>query len=58
MSEMKCTNCTVCDMDKCVSSTKLNKRKVRSRTIFKLQPLERGKFKIERERGSLLKREE
>ena len=63
---VKCTDCTVfgnrcvsdMEVDKCVSSTKPKARNARSRTMFKLKPLEGGQFKLERERGSLLHRDE
>ena len=47
VSDMECTNCTVVDVD--VSSTKPKARNAKGRTMFKLQPLEGGKFKLERE---------
>ena len=44
---MKSANCTECEVSKYVSSTNSIARMTRSRTIFKIKPLEGGKFKLE-----------
>ena len=49
---MMCTNCTELEVSE--SSSNHKARMTKSRTMFKLQPLEGGKFKLEKERGSSL----
>ena len=53
----ECTNCTDCDIE-CVSSTNPKTRVTKSRTMFKIKHVEGCKFKLEKERGSFLVRDE